>query len=330
MALRFSLDRVASPAKARDGAVVIEQPQTKIPKVEQLQRPMPPRRRRAPTTGDVVVCLYKYCDDASAVWMDVQEPGLPLWQIQMAHEARDSMVFNLLDNFNEFLAQHEDASIPKTAVELQRHALIKLVSTSADGPDEVGTFVRWRPAFYVAGSETALNNFCYLLDAFLIWLTKDRPTYDDVCLHPHGDVDIDATWDHLEYPNYTLEERAKSVPLGVFEAYPPQGKRLVLITIQVESESVLSFVFHGNTWPFRQAFDVAGIPGLRDAEVYFRVLKSIDASSEEDKQRVLHVLGDGVLKNVVARVTIEGRAPAGTAVHTFLRLLRERQHLFFA
>ena len=103
----------------------------------------------------------------------------------------------------------------------------------------------------------------------------------------------------------------------------------MLITIQVESESVLSFVFHGNTWPFRQAFDAAGIPGVRDGETYFRVLKSIDASSEEEKQRVLHVLGGGVLKNAVARVTIEGKASAGTAVHTFLRLLRERQHLFF-
>jgi len=262
--------------------------------------------------------------------MDVQEQGIPLWQLQIAHEARDSIAFNLPEKWNEFLAQHEDASIPKTAVELQRHALIKLVSTSADDPDEIGTFIRWRPAFYVAGSETALDNFCYLLDAFLIWLTKDRPTYDEVYLHPHGDVCIDATWDHLEYPNYTLEERAKSVPLGVFEAYPPQGKRIVLITIQIESGSVPSFVFHGNTWPFRQAFDAAGIHGVRDGETYFRVLKSIDASSEEEKQRVLHVLGDGVLKNVVARLTIEGKASAGTAVHMFLRLLRKRQNLSFA
>ena len=66
---------------------------------------------------------------------------------------------------------------------------------------------------------------------------------------------------------------------------------------------------------------------IRDS---YRVLKSIDATSEEEIQRVLHVLGDGVLKNVVARVSIEGRAPAGTAVHTFLRQLRERSHLFFA
>ena len=63
-----------------------------------------------------------------------------------------------------------------------------------------------------------------------------------------------------------------------------------MITMQVESEKVLSCVFHGAIWSFRDAMDAHGIPGLRDENnVYYRVVQSVDVSSEQGKERLLRV-----------------------------------------
>ena len=85
MACCFSLDKVATPAKTRPPPPLpLIERNNKIPKVENMvavqQGPRPPVARRLPETNDVIVCLYKYTDDARRVWEDVKEPGLPLWQ----------------------------------------------------------------------------------------------------------------------------------------------------------------------------------------------------------------------------------------------------------
>ena len=85
MACCFSLDKVATPAKTRPPPPLpLIERNNKIPKVENMvavqQGPRPPVARKLPETNDVVVCLYKYTDDARRVWEDVKEPGLPLWQ----------------------------------------------------------------------------------------------------------------------------------------------------------------------------------------------------------------------------------------------------------
>ena len=71
--------------------------------------------------------------------------------------------------------------------------------TDNSDPDRVGTFVRWRIAFYAAGDVTALHNLMYLLDGWWTYSFKDKPQRENVHLHPHINVDIDATWDNLEY-----------------------------------------------------------------------------------------------------------------------------------
>ena len=86
MACCFSLDKVATPAKTRPPPPLpLIERNNKIPKVENMvavqQGPRPPVARRLPETNDVIVCLYKYTDDARRVWEDVKEPGLPLWQV---------------------------------------------------------------------------------------------------------------------------------------------------------------------------------------------------------------------------------------------------------
>ena len=65
-------------------------------------------------------------------------------EVQLQHEARDSLCVNVMDRWNAFLTQHPGT--PDTAVELQQQAKIKLVVTDNSDPDKIGTFQRWRPA----------------------------------------------------------------------------------------------------------------------------------------------------------------------------------------
>ena len=96
------------------------------------------------------------------IWDDAKGCSEPLWQVQVVHDSRDSVVVNLYDKFGIFLA--ESKVLPLTLQDLREQALIKLVITGKEDPDGVGTFVRWHCAFYVAGPESALRNFLYLLD----------------------------------------------------------------------------------------------------------------------------------------------------------------------
>ena len=330
----FSLEKVASPGKGRAPPLPLQESNrpSKAPKVDDLvvvqEGPRPPAPRRLPHTGDIVVALYKYTDDASPIWEDVKESDLALWQVQVQHDVRDSICFQIQEKFNTFLAQNPDT--PDTSAELQKMALIKLVVTSGTDPDAVGTFQRWRPAFYAAGDQTSLHNLMYLLDSFWLFLMKDKAKFETIVLNPHVNVDIDDCWDNFEYPVYTLEERSATLPLHIFEAHPVQGKRIVLVTIQIEAENALSIVFHGGTWGFRGAFEASGVEGYKyENNVYYRVLKDSDIATQEGKDRILNILGDGVLKNVAARVSVDGRPTAGSPAHTFLRSLRDKPNLHF-
>ena len=67
----FSLEKVASPGKGRAPPLPLQESNrpSKAPKVDGLvvvqEGPRPPPPRRLPHTGDIVVALYKYTDDAS-------------------------------------------------------------------------------------------------------------------------------------------------------------------------------------------------------------------------------------------------------------------------
>ena len=71
-------------------------------------------------------------------------------------------------------------------------------------------------------------------------------------------------------------------------------------------------------------------PGFKDENGYYRGLQSVDVSSQQGTERVMLVLGDGVLKRTAARVTVDGRATADSPVHAFLRSLREQPFLHFS
>ena len=100
-----------------------------------------------------------------------------------------------------------------------------------------------------------------MLDEFWFQASEDVGTDVVVSLHPHLEIDINECWDLVLRETYTLHEPARKLPMSVFEAQTVQGKRILMLTLQVDRDGKISFVFHGATWPFRSRFDAAAVPG---------------------------------------------------------------------
>ena len=161
----FSLEHVARPLLSTNT------PKSTL-KVSVLMEkgPQPPKIRKRETTAECVIAIFPYTKDATTVWDACSEQGLTLWQVQLEHNARDSITVGFYESFTKFLQQEENAP---DSINGLAEASIKLIVTNASDPDQVG-FIRWRVAFYVAGDVAALHNFLYLLDEFFVWVNQDR------------------------------------------------------------------------------------------------------------------------------------------------------------
>ena len=321
--MAFNLER--APAMSSPGRRVKRPRLNDLVKVEQGPRPRLPRL--LPETADIEVAIFKYCCDAAVVWDVVKESGLTLWQLQLRHEAKTSALVNFYDTFTAFLKQ--DPSMPQTLKELEEKAFVKLAINLSPDAGEACTFVRWRPCFYVAGhDDEALHNCLYLIDDLFAYIASHGHEELAVTLYPHTGVNVNATWDVLAFPNYTLNEPDKKLPMCVFEGRPIQGRRIMSMDIQIEGDGVASFLFYGATWPFRSGFEEAGLVALRDdaSSRTYNVLKSLSVS--EGMEPIMHVLDD-VLKGLVCRVVVEGSLKQGTAMHACVQVLRGLQQLHF-
>ena len=331
MANKFSLAAAAKPSR---GTASIDKAQAhrKATAIVVEEGPKPPKFRRRQSTAECIVAIYSYSSDASTVWEGCKDPGKKLWQVQLDHNARNSITIGFYEVFTKFLQQEDDA--PDTIQELARKGMIKLVLGDTNDPDRVG-FVRWRAAFYIAGDGVeVLHNFLYLLDAFFVFANEGREENVTVSLYPYLGVDIAPIWDDIKYPNYLLYDPERRLPLGIFEAQPPQGKRIMSMTIQPESEIHASFVFHGCTWLFREAWDCHDVRAVTYEEEgttqYCRAIQNLDVSDELGKAKLLNIL-DTVLKNLALRVLIEGGlAGLSGKVRSFVLELKSREDLHFA
>ena len=100
-------------------------------------------------------------------------------------------------------------------------------------------------------------------------------------------------WDDLEYKEYSYNELTKDLPLKIFEAPPPYGKRIVTINIETEGSDKVSVICARRIYEYRDRFQAKeiprGFPGSGDGEEkgkYCRVMKSVDVSEEAEVEKV--------------------------------------------
>ena len=299
--------------------------------IESTPTPQRTQTLRLPVFAPVVLGIYKVTDRARDVWDSVVDESAALFQIQIKHDARPSICYELYNSFNEFLAHvhEENSEVPSSLSELSREALIRLVISNADDPDNVGTFVRWRVAFYCAGQDEALLNAFGLLDEFFVWkerqMAKEKPF--EVQVHLHTDVSIAK--EGARYSNYQWNEPTKSLPVKIFECQPCVGKRIVSLTVELEAQStnVASLVFSGHTYPFRRKLEECGAPRATFTDAsgqtsYFHVMKHVDLSEDAAHAKILAMFSD-VFSNLAIRLVIPKEPETGTPAHELVDALRE-------
>ena len=137
----FTLEAAAKPARAiaSSPASLIAPPGPK--KATDLiieEGPRPPKSRRRQQSAECVVCIYLYSRDATTVWENCKQPGLMLWQVQLDHNARNSITVGFYESFTKFLQQEESAP---DSIKGLAEAGIKLILTDTSDPDDVG-FIR--------------------------------------------------------------------------------------------------------------------------------------------------------------------------------------------
>ena len=311
---RFSC-ALASAAKKREQEVGAGASRHKVPRagdvvITEGPRPSAQPSGRSPTTAPVQVCLYKVTDTAGDVWEAYQEQEEPLWQVQIDHAVQSPITFQMRDSFNDFLrtAKAGDERMPANVRELEDAVGVRLVVSDKTDPDDAG-FVQWRVGFYVAGD---LNNFLMLLDDWFVYKAKattgEQPF--QVHLYPHIGVEVtnveDFAYDHIE-----LNEPSPVLPLGIFQCQPCIGKSIVTLNLQIEADT-MNIVITGNTWSFRSRMNTFGVwGGYQEASTidqkrpYLRVLKGLDLSDDEQKERVLSMIGGSVFHNLAMRVRID-------------------------
>ena len=130
-----------------------------------------------------------------------------------------------------------------------------------------------------------------------------------------------------------LEEPARKLPLGLFEAQLP--RKAVTINVQLESAEVLSLVLLGGTWGFRNQLDACGCPGgypENDDEKknYYRCMQSVDISQEANRQKILDSMGTKVFHNLAMRVSVTDMEKEDTPVGVFIQTLRALPNLHFS
>ena len=102
------------------------------------------------------------------------------------------------------------------------------------------------------------------------------------------------------------------LPLKVFERAPVKGG-VITLNIQAQHENEMSIVISGSaTWAYRQPLTQAGVGGgwerldSEDQGLFLRTLTNLDVMKTEDKEKLFHVLGGGVLNDLAVQVFIEG------------------------
>ena len=137
---------------------------------------------------------------------------------------------------------------------------------------------------------------------------------------------------------YTLhDDEDEQMPLKWYECQPVFSKKIVMMHLQPESETCVSIIWSGNTWNYRNALDEARVPGARfedddgegrdkSSSKYYRILKSLDVSTDET--RVQNILKE-VFQNLAMKVIVDSEPIEDSDVFEFIQELRKLPNLHF-
>ncbi len=279
-------------------------------------------RERVQNTPPVVVAIYKVTNQAG----DLVNMGCAddsLYQVQLDHKSRRSVATGIASVFLDFVRRQR----------MKHNGMLgnfKLVVSDGVDPNGVG-YKRFRAAFYIVGNEAFLLRFTFLLLEFVEVVARWRARGPfDVHIYPHASIhitDIDNDYVFCHAP-------ALDLPMGIFEAMPVVGRRIVTMTLCPQGDDTIALVLSGNLWTYRDRLDAIGAIGSwqydgesDESRTYCHTLQVNLHTGEMD--RVWNMLGDSVFKGLAIRVIVQADLVTNMNVHAFVSDMRARPQLHF-
>ena len=186
---------------------------------------------------------------------------------------------------------------------------------------------------FCAGGKEGLTNALRLLDQFFIYKMS---THDfsgrqvKVQVHNKSGHDIDEFRDGSGFGNYTYPQTDSR--MHALSCAPPSGSKYLHMVVQICDTATVNLMWTGATYSFWQHIDKDAVRGayIKDGEEvergegeFWLLMPSAALSMEDTKSSVMNILGrDGFHRSAMC-VRVEGNAPDGGPVATFLDELRE-------
>ena len=269
------------------------------------------------------MAVTKYTDNASAFGRDFG--NVPLFQVQLVHECRPSVLQNIIAGMQQFLKDTSaiDENFPHTLTELREQGIIITIT----GPEDalsVG-FQQWRIAMY---TDKDIVNLLSFIHDYVVYKVKADKKMKNPILHISGLADFQNP--HV----WSLQMEAQNVvPYSPFAAQPPNGTKVVLASFEIDETNTVCGMLFGATYAFKDRLEAHGMFGtsfsIAGKNEYVRLFGEVNT---EDEAKVAWLIAGltRVIENTVVqlRVSTKPDPESHEAVVACLDKLREIPTIF--
>ncbi len=311
--------------------------------------PSPKKKRRLPADAGINYGLTPFCEDGgvyNAAWR-----GLPLTQFRFWHEASPSVFFKFRSKFEEWLVamQSSAGSMPGSMQEFETAYKCAFVWTKPSEQQPAST-VSWSMAWYVAGGALELKTILECMDTFCAWLHKALLATFPVKLRARvsNHTSFQISLDGVDMEVQTEIADGEAPGYRVIEVAPPTFKqKYPHAFLEFSSGNVVTIVFKGDHYIFREHFDQYGIPGryaqkdgsavvaqspeAKKEATYVRVLRDADLASPGVQTNLLNMFQAAIFAStpVLASCVNAQVAAPNSAGEAFLKGLQGLENVYF-
>ena len=249
------------------------QPRSHRPRASSLR---PGRPKAIPAAGPLTISMHRYSDSANVFSEDLADQ--PLWQVQISHDSRPSILGQLLASLDAFLASRsaDDPDVPSSVRDLKERFGTLVQLTGANPVNHYGADPKpWSVALCVTGDASSAANAVDLLLDFADWRCAANTAKN---------LEIMEAEIHLpEGFEWTAADRSFKVNLhhGLrghpFDVLPPFGAKPMVCALTVDDTGMhVTGFLCGSTWAHRARLDEAGaIGGRGDTKEFVRNLPTL-------------------------------------------------------
>mmetsp|Transcript_23916 Transcript_23916/g.59595 ORF Transcript_23916/g.59595 Transcript_23916/m.59595 type:complete len:368 (-) Transcript_23916:202-1305(-) len=300
----------------------------------------PTKRRRVPEAEASVISVSVELYSKKASLFDSRLGSTCLYQVQVEHAARPSMLFRFRQSFTRFLTlQHaENSEFASNWSDFLIQYNCLFVQNGSEVQKNSGQ-IPWAKAFYVGGTEKDVQLLLECLDSFFQWrLTSPEdefPSEMQVKMNDCTSLNLELDADNMEmHWEVSKGSALSSKPQQV--APPTTRKEMPKVHVETVGPGMLFMLFTGDTWTYRDGFADFSIPGryldaagcpvdTQDLDAsekrklcFARVLRDVDVNDATVRQAILRYFTDTVFHGSLVGLEIAGDMSDDSVAQDFI------------